>query len=80
MLTEFFQSSCERAYILVWPYAKSHISSYKYRQASDFWYLTGFEEPDSAVVLRASPLRCDAAVITTEHIIQAKMAVHAGTL
>jgi len=25
--------------------------SYKYRQASDFWYLTGFEEPDSAVVL-----------------------------
>ncbi|KAG0695786.1 peptidase M24 [Suillus ampliporus] len=24
---------------------------YKYRQASDFWYLTGFEEPDSAVVL-----------------------------
>ena len=27
------------------------ISSYKFRQASDFWYLTGFEEPDSAVVL-----------------------------
>jgi hypothetical protein len=26
-------------------------SSYKYRQASDFWYLTGFEEPDSAIVL-----------------------------
>ncbi|KAL1675499.1 peptidase M24, structural domain-containing protein [Schizophyllum commune] len=25
--------------------------SYKYRQSSDFWYLTGFEEPDSAVVL-----------------------------
>lgn len=25
--------------------------SYKYRQGSDFWYLTGFEEPDSAVVL-----------------------------
>ncbi|EIM85484.1 peptidase M24 [Stereum hirsutum FP-91666 SS1] len=24
---------------------------YKFRQASDFWYLTGFEEPDSAVVL-----------------------------
>ncbi|TFK22199.1 peptidase M24 [Coprinopsis marcescibilis] len=24
---------------------------YKYRQASDFWYLTGFEEPNSAVVL-----------------------------
>ncbi|EGO27136.1 hypothetical protein SERLADRAFT_434905 [Serpula lacrymans var. lacrymans S7.9] len=24
---------------------------YKYRQASDFWYLTGFEEPDSAVIL-----------------------------
>ncbi|ETW84620.1 Metallo peptidase M24B [Heterobasidion irregulare TC 32-1] len=25
---------------------------YKFRQASDFWYLTGFEEPDSAVVLK----------------------------
>ncbi|THH09459.1 hypothetical protein EW146_g8678 [Bondarzewia mesenterica] len=25
---------------------------YKFRQASDFWYLTGFEEPDSAVILR----------------------------
>ncbi|KAF9458010.1 peptidase M24 [Collybia nuda] len=24
---------------------------YKYRQASDFWYLTGFEEPDSAIIL-----------------------------
>ncbi|KAH6915471.1 peptidase M24 [Coprinopsis sp. MPI-PUGE-AT-0042] len=24
---------------------------YKYRQNSDFWYLTGFEEPDSALVL-----------------------------
>ncbi|KAF4600522.1 hypothetical protein EYR38_005151 [Pleurotus pulmonarius] len=24
---------------------------YKYRQASDFWYLTGFEEPESAIVL-----------------------------
>lgn len=25
--------------------------SYKFRQASDFWYLTGFEEPDAAVIL-----------------------------
>ncbi|KAH8102841.1 peptidase M24, structural domain-containing protein [Cristinia sonorae] len=25
--------------------------NYKFRQASDFWYLTGFEEPDSAVIL-----------------------------
>ncbi|KAG2014041.1 peptidase M24 [Coprinopsis cinerea AmutBmut pab1-1] len=24
---------------------------YKYRQASDFWYLTGFEEPDSALIM-----------------------------
>ncbi|KAF8432533.1 Creatinase/Aminopeptidase P [Boletus edulis BED1] len=24
---------------------------YKFRQASDFWYLTGFEEPDVAVIL-----------------------------
>ena len=27
------------------------IASYKFRQASDFWYLTGFEESDSAVIL-----------------------------
>ncbi|KAI0302970.1 peptidase M24 [Russula brevipes] len=27
-----------------------HIN-YKFRQASDFWYLTGFEEPDSALIL-----------------------------
>ncbi|KAF8451032.1 hypothetical protein L210DRAFT_3500241 [Boletus edulis BED1] len=26
-------------------------TSYKFRQASDFWYLTGFEEPDAAVIL-----------------------------
>ncbi|KAI9466605.1 peptidase M24 [Lactarius psammicola] len=25
--------------------------NYKFRQASDFWYLTGFEEPDSALIL-----------------------------
>ncbi|KAF8554093.1 peptidase M24 [Imleria badia] len=25
--------------------------TYKFRQASDFWYLTGFEEPDAAVIL-----------------------------
>lgn len=25
--------------------------SYKYRQGSDFWYLTGFQEPDSAVII-----------------------------
>lgn len=30
-------------------YSRPH--SYKFRQASDFWYLTGFEEPDSAVIL-----------------------------
>jgi hypothetical protein len=28
--------------------------SYKFRQASDFWYLTGFEEPDSALILGKS--------------------------
>jgi Aminopeptidase P, N-terminal domain len=27
------------------------VLSYKYRQDSDFWYLTGFEEPNSAVTL-----------------------------
>jgi hypothetical protein len=26
-------------------------SSYKFRQASNFWYLTGFEEPDSMLIL-----------------------------
>ncbi|KAI6168908.1 peptidase M24 [Pisolithus thermaeus] len=26
-------------------------ASYKFRQSSDFWYLTGFEEPESAVIL-----------------------------
>ena len=31
---------------------KYRIYSYKFRQASDFWYLTGFEEPDSAVILQ----------------------------
>ncbi|KAF9651028.1 peptidase M24 [Thelephora ganbajun] len=25
--------------------------TYKFRQASDFWYLTGFDEPDAAVIL-----------------------------
>ncbi|OBZ71885.1 Intermediate cleaving peptidase 55 [Grifola frondosa] len=28
---------------------------YKFRQASDFWYLTGFEEPDAAVILEKRP-------------------------
>lgn len=27
------------------------ICSYKFRQSSDFWYLTGFDEPDAAVIL-----------------------------
>jgi hypothetical protein len=31
-------------------------SSYKFRQASDFWYLTGFDEPDAAVILGLSHL------------------------
>jgi Xaa-Pro aminopeptidase len=26
--------------------------SYKYRQHSDFWYLTGFEEANSAVIFK----------------------------
>ncbi|KAG8967841.1 hypothetical protein FRC03_009244 [Tulasnella sp. 419] len=28
---------------------------YKFRQVSDFWYLTGFQEPDAALILRKSP-------------------------
>ncbi|CDO74200.1 hypothetical protein BN946_scf185043.g252 [Trametes cinnabarina] len=28
---------------------------YKFRQSSDFWYLTGFEEPDAAVILEKQP-------------------------
>jgi len=34
-----------------WPLTPS---SYKFRQASDFWYLTGFDEPDAAVILGSS--------------------------
>lgn len=30
-------------------------SSYKFRQSSDFWYLTGFDEPDAAVILEKRP-------------------------
>lgn len=33
------------------PTHSSTCKSYKFRQASDFWYLTGFEEPDSALIL-----------------------------
>ncbi len=29
--------------------------SYKFRQSSDFWYLTGFDEPDAAVILEKQP-------------------------
>ncbi|KAI0043165.1 peptidase M24 [Auriscalpium vulgare] len=32
-------------------YMSGGASHYKFRQASDFWYLTGFEEPDSALIL-----------------------------
>ncbi|KAF8579034.1 peptidase M24 [Ramaria rubella] len=28
---------------------------YKFRQSSDFWYLTGFQEPDSALILEKTP-------------------------
>ncbi|KAI0773692.1 peptidase M24, structural domain-containing protein [Fomes fomentarius] len=28
---------------------------YKFRQSSDFWYLTGFDEPDAAVILEKRP-------------------------
>ncbi|ESK93098.1 peptidase m24 [Moniliophthora roreri MCA 2997] len=35
-------------------YMSGHIF-YDFRQASDFWYLTGFEEPDSAVILEKAP-------------------------
>lgn len=27
------------------------LCSYRFRQASDFWYLTGFQEPESAILL-----------------------------
>ncbi|TBU27708.1 peptidase M24, structural domain-containing protein [Dichomitus squalens] len=29
--------------------------NYKFRQSSDFWYLTGFDEPDAAVILEKRP-------------------------
>ncbi|KAI0766191.1 peptidase M24, structural domain-containing protein [Trametes elegans] len=35
-------------------YMSGHIF-YKFRQSSDFWYLTGFEEPDAAVILEKRP-------------------------
>lgn len=41
-----FRSFCVDNY----PFDSVH-PSYKYRQNSDFWYLTGFAEPDSAVIL-----------------------------
>ncbi|KAI0829267.1 peptidase M24, structural domain-containing protein [Trametes gibbosa] len=28
---------------------------YKFRQSSDFWYLTGFDEPDAAVIIEKKP-------------------------
>ena len=31
------------------------MSSYKFRQSSDFWYLTGFDEPEAAVILEKRP-------------------------
>lgn len=31
--------------------------SYRFRQRSNMWYLTGFEEPDSAVVIGESGLK-----------------------
>src|SRR5919197_70556 len=30
---------------------RSHDTQYRYRQNSDFWYLTGFEEPDAIAVI-----------------------------
>ena len=44
-----FSSSCIPAF------------SYKFRQATDFFYLTGFDEPDAAVVLRGLFSDSDAA-------------------
>jgi hypothetical protein len=35
--------------------ADVHERSYKFRQDSDFWYLTGFHEPDAALVLGKLP-------------------------
>ena len=29
------------------------VHSYKFRQRSNLWYLTGWEEPDSVLVLRS---------------------------
>ncbi|OCB90214.1 peptidase M24 [Sanghuangporus baumii] len=31
---------------------------YKFRQSSDFWYLTGFQEPESAVILESTSGGC----------------------
>ena len=33
---------------------RSHDTNYRYRQNSDFFYLTGFEEPDAIAVIAPS--------------------------
>lgn len=45
------QKYCTPTTLHTYTSAKLTERSYKFRQASDFWYLTGFEEPDSAVIL-----------------------------
>jgi intermediate cleaving peptidase 55 len=46
------QISCtRRVYATLQTHTYRNSVSYKYRQASDFWYLTGFNEPDSALTL-----------------------------
>ena len=37
------------------PKIRNHDSSYRFRPDSDFWYLTGFAEPEAVLVLRPRP-------------------------
>jgi len=37
------------------PKIRNHDSHYRFRPDSDFWYLTGFAEPEAALVLRPRP-------------------------
>src|SRR5216684_1999201 len=56
-LTEFMRRMDPKSVAII-PAAReavrSHDTNYRYRQNSDFFYLTGFEEPDAIVVIAPS--------------------------
>src|SRR5260370_28968512 len=56
-LTEFMRRMDQKS-VAIMPAAReavrSHDTNYRYRQTSDFFYLTGFEEPDAIAVIAPS--------------------------